>query len=230
MSKEDLSPTNVTDTSAGRPALVSDLHTSFADHMRRALDFAVDDSETSLAWVDHYLQTLRGETRRPILEIVAAEAGAYFGEVVRKEIGARWIGDGNNPRRLRLLLEPQFLHFSPIDQAYEVLLGEDVIENDPRLPDTAPLDPGFHPNDSVPDDAATAAHESAPASDAQWLAKALENRPQVTSQEYYSLTGKFETLRLLLELLAQKCASEGREPREYQLADYVSALADTEAN
>jgi hypothetical protein len=230
MSTEDLPPTAPDDPSADSPALVRDLHASFAGHIKRALDFSVDDSETSLAWVDHYLHTLRGETRRPILEIVAAEAGAYFGEVIRKEIGARWVSDGSDPRRLRLLLEPQFLHFSPIDQAYEVLLGEEIVESDPRLPDGAPLDPDFHPNDSLPSEPAPRAPESAPLPDRQWLAEALKNRPQVTSQEYFSLTGRFETLRLLLELLAQKCASEGREPRKYELADYVSVLAGTEAN
>jgi len=230
MSKEDIPPAPLDEPSAGPPALVNDLHTSFAKHMKRALEFAIDDSETSLAWVDHYLQTLRGETRRPILEVVAAEAGAYFGEVVRKEIGARWIGDGKDPRRLRLLLEPQFLHFSPIDQAYEVLLGEHMIEDDPRLPNTGALDPDFHPNESAPDVPGLPAEKSRLISDARWLADALESRPQVTDREYYSLTGRFEMLQLLLELLAQKCASEGREPRKYQLSDYVSVLAATEDN
>ena len=213
------------------PAVVSQLVASFEDHVKRALDFDLDGSVTSLAWVDHYLQTLRGEDRVPILELVAAEAGAYFGEVVRTTLGGFWLGDGEDPRRLRMLLSHQLLHFSPVDQAYEVLIGEDADEGDLRLPSAPPLDPDFRPNDRPP-----RAPEGAPKltglralSDAEWLGEALSARPELDESAYFSLTGRLETLELLLELLAHRCADEGREPREYGVGDYVSLLVEPSA-
>lgn len=229
---------NSTDANDAAPALVSELTTNFAAHIRRALDFELDGSETSLAWVDHYLSTLRQETRAPILELVAAEAGAYFGEVVRNAVGARWLSDGKHPRRLRLLLRSQLLHFSPVDQAFEVLLGEDAPNDDPRLPESPPLDPDFHPNERPPENTtdggeAKTRDPEAPLSslsDAEWLAQALEARPQLDASQYFTLTGRLETLKLLLELLAHRRMSDGRKPREYGVEDYVAVLADSKRN
>ena len=54
-------------------------------------------------------------------------------------------------------------------------------------------------------------------SDAEWLGEALSARPELDASAYFSLTGRLETLELLLELLAHRCAEEGREPREYRV-------------
>src|SRR5690606_39766463 len=58
--------------------------------------------------------------------------GAWFGELIRREIGGTWIGDGVDPRRLRLLLEPQFVHFSPVDMASEAILSGSLSSSDRR--------------------------------------------------------------------------------------------------
>lgn len=197
-------------------ALARDLAANFRDHVRRALGVELDGSDTSLAFVDHHLRTARAETRAPIVALVAAEAGAYYGELVRAEIGATWIGDGSDPRRLRLLLRHQFLFFSPIDQAFEALLGP-VEDDDERLPPDSPLDTPFHARQGLP---AGATGED----DASWLADRLAEVPPVGEDEYYTLTCRFETLRLVLELLAAKHAGAGESPREYQLRDYLEAL------
>lgn len=218
----------------------------------------LDDSETSLAYVDHYLRTVRRERRAPIVALIAAEAGAYYGELVRTQMGGTWIGDGDDPRRLRLLLRDQFLHFSPVDQAWEALLGPRGSDEDgdgdgdaddadaSRLPETR-LDTSFHarrglapPEPSPPaavdddddDDDATSdvvvpPEALAPATDdATWLGERLSELPPIPEDEYYSLTCRFETLKLVLELLATKHIAEGRRPREYHIADYVEALSE----
>jgi hypothetical protein len=43
--------------------------------------------------------------------------------------------------------------------------------------------------------------------------------------EFHSLTCRFETLKLMLELLAARHNGEGRSPREYGLEDYLHALS-----
>lgn len=208
-------------TRAG-PPMAAALATAFAEHVQRALGVPLDGSETSLAFADHYLRTATDGTRGPIAALVAAEAGAYYGELVRQLLGAQWIGEGSDPRRLRLLLEHQFLHFSPIDQAREILAGlreDDDDDDDAPEADEPPLDTAFHAR-STPE----ASHPDAP-TDASWLADRLAELPPVAAGEYYSLTCRFETLKLVLELLATKHMSEGRSPRTYALDDYLAALA-----
>jgi hypothetical protein len=212
------------DSAAGAPALPAgdaaltlarDLAANFRGHVRRALGIDLDGSITSLAFVDHYLRSSRDETRPPIVTLVAAEAGAYFGELVREHVGATWIGDAADPRRLRLLLRPQFVYCSPIDQALEALLGP-VATDDERLPEDSPLDTAFH--------ARRKGVEIDEQDDESWLADRLAELPPVSEQEYYTLTCRFETLQVVLELLAAKHSGAGESPREYALRDYVDAL------
>lgn len=213
-------PRALDDPSAATQTMVTTLAAAFRDHVQRALGFTLDDSETSLAFVDHYLRTARGTAKGPVADLIAAEAGAYYGELVRAQIGATWIGDGRDPTTARLLLIDQFLHFAPIDQAREVLRGD--AEPDDDDDDAAPLDTRFHAR-ATP--AAATDGGDAPPDDASWLAERLAALPEVDANEYYTLTCRFETLRLVLELLATKHVGEGREPRRYTIADYVDVIS-----
>ena len=125
------------------PALVEQLSANFVEQLHRSLGVALDGSTTSLAFVDHYLRMLAKERRPEVLGLVAAAAGAYYGELVRRRMGATWIGDGDDPRRLRLLLTPQFVHFSPIDQALEAIAGTAMGEDDERVTGSVPFDAAF---------------------------------------------------------------------------------------
>jgi hypothetical protein len=199
--------------------LAADLARAFRDHVRRSLGVELDGSETSLAIVDHYLASARDEQRPPIVALLGAEAGAYYGELVREQVGGHWIGEGDDPRRLRLLVAPQFVHFSPVDQAIEVVLGADVDDDDPRVPDA--LDTAFHLR---PIRSGEGAQAFAGEPDAAWVERRLAEMSPVPEQEYYSLTCRFETLEYILELLAAKHAAEGKSPREYGPRDYLDVL------
>ncbi|MFO7567146.1 MAG: hypothetical protein R6X02_31160 [Enhygromyxa sp.] len=204
--------------------LIEQLASAFREQVRRALGIELSDEvgTTALAFVDHYLGSLRDETREPIISLVAANAGAWFGELVRREIGGFWIGDGVDPRRLRLLLEPQFVHFSPVDMAYEAILSGSVEPGDPRVPQGATLDSAYHLRKRSP---APFEHEPA---DHDWVLDRLAESPPVPEDQFYSLTGRFETLELILELLASREQARGREPTRYHLNDYVAALTDAQ--
>lgn len=216
---------------AAAEALAIALAKAFREHVRRAIGTPLDDSPTSLAFVDHYLKMLRepassGRRAADVQALVAAEAGAYLGEVVRREIGGTWIGDGVDPLRLRLLVRPQFLYFAPVAQALEIVRrlaaeqrGDEHDADEPSEGDDAPLDASFHARTG-------SAGPDAP-DDASWISERLAELPEVAAEEYYTLTCRFETLQLVLEMLAMKHASEGRSPREYGLVDYVDALAGT---
>ena len=210
-------------------ALVDQLVAGFRDQVQRALDHPLDDElgPTALAFVDHYLSMVRNEEREPIVSLIAAGAGAWFGELVRREIGATWIGDGKDPRRLRLLLEPAFVHFSPVDMAYEAVLGHSGPEpgqDDPRLPVGAILDGAFHLRKRAP--AEEPGDEDEPISDHQWVMDRLAEAPPLPEDQFYSLTGRWETLELILELLATREQARGREPTRYHLNDYIAELSE----
>ncbi len=212
----------------GNPAqrLVDTLVRAYREQIRRTLEVELDDSVTALAFVDHHLASARDEDREPILSLLASTAGAYYGELIRRHLGATWLGDGKDPRKLRLLLEPQFVFFSPVDQAYEAIAGAGIEPGDPRLPSSEPaFDPAFHlrpPRHE--DDEDELADDTPETEDASWLDERLSELAPVPEDQFHSLTCRFETLQLMLELLAAKHASEGRSPRRLGVADYVRAL------
>jgi hypothetical protein len=200
----------------------AELSAAFEDQIRRALDFELPPDSSALALVDHHLASLRDEDREPIIRLLAAQAGAWFGEFVRRELGATWIGDRDEPRRLRLLLEPQLIHFSPVDMAYEAIFSGPAQDGDPRLPAGAELDAAFHLRKRAP---STADEHEPELSEHEWVMDRLAEVPPVPEDQYYSLTGRFETLQLILELLANRQLARGQAPTRYHLNDYVEELA-----
>lgn len=216
-------------------ALVQSLAAGLREQIQRSLEFEIGDEASSLAFIDHYLSMLREEDRPPIVALVAAQAGAWFGELVRREFGAQWIGDGEEPRRLRILLEPAFVHFSPVDMAYEAIFSGPAELTDPRLPPGAELDGAYHlrkrPDEAAPSDSTEIPAEGASPTPAQsehdWVMERLAETPPMPEDQYYSLTGRFETLQLIVQLLATRRSAQGREPTLYHLNDYVAELTES---
>jgi hypothetical protein len=211
--------------------LVDQLAITFVEQLARAMKLPAtplaEMGTAALAFVDHYLSLARDETREPIISLVAAGAGAWFGELIRREIGGQWIGDGKDPRRLRLLIEPQFMHFSPVDMAYEAIFASEVEPGDPRIPAGAELDGTFHlrkrsANAEREDEAEAQAEVEL--SDHEWVTERLAETSPLPEDQFYSLTVRFETLSMILELLATRDIARGREPTRYHLNDYVELL------
>lgn len=224
--------------------LVASLDASFREQVSRALKFELDGSIESLAFVDHYLTMARDERREPIVSLIAAGAGAYFGNLIIETMGGIWIGDGKEPRRLRLLLTPQLIHFSPIDQAYEAIASRSLSPDDPRIGPGPAFDPSYSlrpprpaaedededdddgdDGDGDGEDDDEPARPGTVAHDAQWLEERLAELPPVAEDHFHSLTCRFETLQFMLEMLAAKHVSEGRPPRTLGLSDYLTGLS-----
>ena len=64
-------------------------------------------------------------------------------------------------------------------------------------------------------------------SDHDWVMQRLAELPPLPEEQFYSLTGRYETLQLILELLATRHASLGLRPTRYHLNDYVEALTNS---
>jgi len=203
-------------------ALVADLVRAFSDHVARALGTELDGSVTSLAFVDHYLSLARSEEREPILSLVAAGAGAYYGELVRTELGAFWIGRGSDPRKLRLLMQTQLIYFAPADQAFEAIVGGSLDPGDHRHPAGEGLDTSFHLPSARPGPRGASALPLQ--DDAAWVEDRLAGLSPVPADQFYSLTGRFETLQLILQLLAVRHLEAGVPPRTYGVEDYLEIM------
>jgi hypothetical protein len=161
------------------PAPVQPFYDAAKKYVQRAVGVELDDSEESLAYVDHYITTTaKAEALKPaVLALVAPALGAYLGQVALKRFGGKWVTEGDDPAAWRVELEPAPLSFHPVGMAAEALRGEEV--------------EGY--------DATFAARSDLMGP----LLEALEASPPVDEAYYYSLTGRFETLTHALDVLVE---------------------------
>ena len=156
-------------------------------YVQRALGVELDGSDTSLAFVDHYIdKTARAEALKlDVLALIAPALGAYFGEVVIAKLGGHWLIEDADPNHWRVELTPAPLTFHPVGMAAEALRGGEV--------------DGFDGNFVTRNDL------TGP------LSVALEGAPPVDEGYYYSLTGRLETLEHVTDLLVE-IERKRREP------------------
>jgi hypothetical protein len=154
-------------------------------YVRRALKLELDMSPESLAYVDHYARTTReaqpdGKLAADVLRLAASALGAYFGEVLLAAHGGQWViesGAEAAPERWRIELDPPSLSLSPVALAAGALAGDEV--------------PGY-------DDRVTPSLQDAVA-----LQQLLEATPPIDADMFYSLTGRYETIEKMRDLLAE---------------------------
>jgi hypothetical protein len=162
------------------PPSVQPFYDASKKYVQRAVGVELDDSEASLAYVDHYVTTTaRAEAIKPaVLALVAPALGAYFGAVAIARFGGRWdVAEAKDPSEWRVELEPAPLWFYPVGMAAEALRGEEVDGYDASI---ATRDDLMGP-----------------------LVEALEASPPVDEAYYYSLTGRFETIAKALDVLVE---------------------------
>jgi hypothetical protein len=220
-----LAPEHLARVRADIDRRVDELIQIFREQLRRALGVELDLSVISLAYVDHYLTLARAEQREPILTLLAAGAGVYFGELVRRAIGGHWLGATDDPRALILGVEPALITFSPFAVALEAIVGDSLGLDDPRLPPGYHHDPGLHfPGAALSRATATAPADDERQAEVDWLQEHLAELAPVSADHFYSLTCRLETLQLIIELLAGRQEQRGSEPRAYTYEDYLYHL------
>ena len=110
------------------PPPVQPFYDAARNYVKRAVGVDLDDSEESLAYVDHYIaSTARAESLKPeVLALVAPALGAYFGQVAIARFGGKWVIEGDDPADWHVELAPAPLSFHPVGMAAEALRGEEV--------------------------------------------------------------------------------------------------------
>jgi hypothetical protein len=169
---------------------VEDYAARAVEYVKRAVGLEITFDSDTLPLLDHYLRSVPGDQPATV-ELVAATSGAYFGEVVRRQIGGRWELD-DDPLQWRMTL-PTGLTFSPAGFVAAAIAQAELDDIDTEI--DAP--PRMRP----------------------YVAQALDRMGEVSVDEYYSLCGRLDTLEHLHEVLVGvaarllgEMAADGRPP------------------
>ncbi|MBL8679222.1 MAG: hypothetical protein JNK05_08660 [Myxococcales bacterium] len=206
------------------PAPVRELALACAAFVQKAVGVELDLTPDTLPLLDHYLSLAR-DGKGEVHALVAAAAGAYFGEVVRMQYPSRWalpaVGDGDDRDAWRLEFEQVFLYLYPVALAGEALDRGHATDHAASAP-------------SAPSAHAAAARDggfSVREQDRPALVAALELLGSVDEDEYYLLSTRFDVLASVADRLI---ALRQRELRVEELPSiapdvYARAIDDDSA-
>jgi hypothetical protein len=169
------------------PAHVREYAEQAVAYVKRALGVTLEYDSNTLPLLDHYLRSV-GEADSAAVKLVIATAGAYFGEVVRRNLGGRWelqpSGDATAKRpevdaEWRVVL-PTGLNFSPVGFAASAIAQADIEGLDSEL--------------------------DAPSRMKPYVQQTLARMGEVSVGDYYSLCGRLDTLEHVHEVLVAVAA------------------------
>jgi hypothetical protein len=167
------------------PAAVQDYAAQTVRYVQVAIGVELGYDSDTLPVLDHYLRGVPGE-KPATLALVISTAGAYFGEVVRLQLGGRWEVEDLEPVEWRVIL-PSGISLVPAGM---------VAAGNARDVGIDHQDPGRH----------------VPPHLEGFVEATLDRMSQVTEEEYFSLCGRFDTLAHLQAVLAGILAAQRDQP------------------
>jgi len=172
------------------PGVVLDLADACVRFVKRALNIELDYSPDTLPLLDHYLRSASNVSKEDILNLVVPAAGAYFGEVIRRQLGpCRWHWVDGELANCRLEFERCFLSFNPIGSALGTVLGAEADHYGGHLallPEDEPL-----------------------------VKESLERVGEVRVEDYYRLAVRFEVIEQAVALLIDKAIAQNELSRRF---------------
>lgn len=163
------------------PPRVREYAEQVVTYVKRALAVTLEYDSNTLPVLDHYLRTVKetaGTEQPATLQLVIVTAGAYFGEVVRRQLGGRWeLSEKDIEWRMVL---PTGLNFAPAGFVASAIAQADLGDIDSEL--EAP--PRMRPH----------------------VQQALARMGEVSVDDYYSLCGRLDTLEHVHEVLVAVAA------------------------
>jgi hypothetical protein len=182
------------------PEVVLELAEACVRFVKRALEIELDYSPDTLPLLDHYLRSASDVSQEEILSLVVPSAGAYFGEVVRRQLGpCRWHWVDGDLANCRLEFERCFLSFNPIGSALGTVLGGEADHY--------------------------GGHLSLLTEDEPLVKESLERVGEVREEDYYRLAVRFEVIEQVVSLLIEKAIAENELSRRFG-PDIYAALRE----
>ncbi|MEI8254985.1 MAG: hypothetical protein WCJ30_04870 [Deltaproteobacteria bacterium] len=114
-------------SSSDAPGQVGDLAEQCVRYVEKSTGVLLDYTPDTLPLLDHYLRQVPREGDE-VQVLVAASAGAYFGEVVRRVFPCRWHAPTDDYGAWRIEFEHVFLHFNPVAFAHEATTASEVVK------------------------------------------------------------------------------------------------------
>ena len=183
------------------PEDIKDLVAACLDYVKRSLGTQLDFTPETLPLLDHYLSEVREELQeRPELaELTAHAAGAYFGEVLRRQMRGFWRMPSGNLHDYQVCSSVAFVSINPFGVAYDALF-KGTEHGGPRSNlRLAPEDHGY-------------------------IAARLATVPEVPEDQFFLLTTRIEVIEITVEALRARLEEQGYSEIEYTPEDYQAEL------
>jgi hypothetical protein len=183
------------------PEPIADLVRACLEYVKRSLGTSLDFTPETLPLLDHYLGEVRQElTQKPELaSLTAHAAGAYFGEVLRRQVRGFWRMPTSNLHDFQVCSSVAFLSVNPFGVAYDALYAGTEHDGPRSMLRVAPDDHGY-------------------------IAARLATVPEVPEDQFFLLTTRIEVVEIAVEALRARLEEEGYSEMEYGEQDYEAEL------
>jgi hypothetical protein len=183
------------DADSPPPPQVDELAAACVRFIAARYGTTLDYDPDTLSFVDQWVRDGRVEVmgKREAADLVSAAAGAYFGEVIRRFFGARWVAEGEHAS-WKLCLSNVYCAFNPIGVVREALLLEPA--------------EGWH------------AHLELDPGEREAVEARLAALPQADDDEFYAPTTRFDVLCILVDALRASMRARGLGDVRFSPDDY----------
>jgi hypothetical protein len=183
------------------PEPLAELTRACLTYVKRSLGTDLDFTPETLPLLDHYLSEVREElTAKPELaQLTAHAAGAYFGEVLRRQMRGFWRFPSESLHDYQVCSSVAFVAVNPFGVAYDALYAS--TEHDgPR------------------------SNLRLAAEDVGYISARLATVPEVPEDQFYLLTTRIEVVEITVEALRARLEEEGYSELTYTPEDYEAEL------
>jgi hypothetical protein len=179
------------------PEAIADLVRACLEYVKRSLGTDLDFTPETLPLLDHYLIEVREElsAKPELAELTAHAAGAYFGEVLRRQMRGFWRMPSASLHDFQVCSSVAFVSINPFGVAYDALFGSADHQGPRSNLRVAPEDAGY-------------------------VTARLATVPELPEDQFYLLTTRIEAIEITVEALRARLEEEGYSEMEYTLEDY----------
>lgn len=179
------------------PREILELAENCRAYVLQAIGVELDYEAETLPVLDEYLRRAGStfDERPEAARLVAATAGAYFGEVIRRRIDGFWRKVGEAETDFQLCARHALLAMSPAGMVLEAMAKGAEYEGPSARLVLAP-------------------------DDEQAAEARLAALPPMAETDYYLLSTRLEVIEIVHEVLRDRMREEGREGIVFEPADY----------
>lgn len=183
------------DAALAPPPEVEELSAACVRFVAARYGITLDYRPDTLALLDQWVRDARveSELKPEIVELVQSSAGAYLGEVFRREWGAKWSTAGEYAE-WRLFLSTVYLAFNPLGMAREALLLETA--------------DGWN------------AHFELDPAERDAIEARLDALPPAPEEEFYAPSTRYDVVSIVFDALREGMRSRGLADVRFTPEDY----------